>query len=144
MRYWTNAATQRFVRIVFLKSLWNGETVYRTNGSWTAHRHDQQGSQSRSSIMRKGRYVRTCKCKVGPKNPINVNFAASDDVIKNFAHPTDVSLRSFENMDVDMLIGSNASDCFVIHDQRFEKPGEPYAQRFCFGWAVIGTLPQPR
>ena len=72
-----------------------------------------------------------------PNIPISVNFVASDDIIKGFAHLTDVSLQSNENVDVDMLIGSNASDCFVIHDQKFGKPGEPYAQRFCFGWAVI-------
>ena len=79
-----------------------------------------------------------------PNIPISVNFVASDDIIKSFAHLTDVSLQSNENVDVDMLIGSNASDCFVIHDQKFGKPGEPYAQRFCFGWAVIGPIPQSR
>ena len=75
-----------------------------------------------------------------PKLPINVTSLASNNMLKNYPHLCDVTL-STECADVDLLIGSNAPDCFIIHDQRFGKqPGEPYAQRFPFGWAIIGPV----
>ena len=79
-----------------------------------------------------------------PKLPINVTSLASNKVLKTYPHLSDVTL-STECGNVDLLIGSNTPDCFVIHDQRFDKqPGEPYAQRFPFGWAIIGPLSDSR
>ena len=79
-----------------------------------------------------------------PRLPINVTSQASNNMLKSYPHLFDVTL-STECADVDLLIGSNAPDCFIIHDQRFGKqPGEPYAQRFPFGWAIIGPVVNSR
>ena len=55
-----------------------------------------------------------------PKLPINVTSLASNNMLKNYPHLCDVTL-STECADVDLLIGSYAPDCFIIHDQRFGK-----------------------
>ena len=75
-----------------------------------------------------------------PQLPINTSSMASTDSIINFAHLSGIALPPSQYTNVDLLIGSNAPDCFIIHDQRTGKPGEPYAQRYPLGWAIIGPL----
>ena len=65
---------------------------------------------------------------------------ASTDSITNFANLSGIALPPSQYTNVDLLIGSNAPDCFIIHDQRTGKSGEPYAQRYPLGWAIIGPL----
>ena len=72
--------------------------------------------------------------------PISATSLAGTDSLKNFTHLSDVTLPDMQSHNVDILIGSDAPDCFVIHEQRVGASGEPYAQRFPLGWAVIGPL----
>ena len=65
---------------------------------------------------------------------------AGTEALKHFEHLSDIKLPDASYSSIDILIGSNVPDCFVVREQRIGASGEPYAQRFPLGLAVIGPL----
>ena len=65
---------------------------------------------------------------------------ADTEALKHFEHLSDIKLHDASYSSIDILIGSNVPDCFVVREQRIGTSGEPYAQLFPLGWAVIGPL----
>ena len=57
---------------------------------------------------------------------------ASTHALQSYEHLNDIALPTCEGDDVDLLIGSNFPDVFMIMDHRYGEPGEPYAQQFFF------------
>ena len=75
-----------------------------------------------------------------PRLPATLSSMASSKALKTFKHLSDIILPDERCTNVDILIGSNVSDCLIIRNQRNGAPGEPYVQRFKLVWAVIGLL----
>ena len=67
-----------------------------------------------------------------PRLPVSISSMASTQSLNSYEHLNDIVLPACENDKVDLLIGSNVSDVFMITDQRYGKQGEPYAQQFPF------------
>ena len=76
--------------------------------------------------------------------PVNVSSAASQKRLTQFPHLNNIDLHQPVDDDVHLLIGSNCPEVFIIEDQRIGQPGEPIAQKYCFGWAVIGPAGNQR
>ena len=76
--------------------------------------------------------------------PVNVSSIASKKQLTQFSHLNDINLHQPDDDDVHLLIGSNCPEVFIIEDQRIGQPGEPIAQKYCFGWAVIGPAGKQR
>ena len=53
---------------------------------------------------------------------------------------SDLHLHSAATQEINLLIGSDAPDCFVVHSTRTGRGEEPYAQKTPFGWTVVGPL----
>ena len=73
------------------------------------------------------------------KLPVTTSSLASKTDIHEYQHLNDLSLPVLEHTDVDLLIGGNCSQVFVIEDQRRGNVNEPIAQKSCLGWTVIGS-----
>ena len=72
------------------------------------------------------------------KLPVTTSSLASKTDIHEYPHLQDLSLPILEHTDVDLLIGGNCSQVFVIEDQRRGNFNEPIAQKSCLGWTVTG------
>ena len=76
--------------------------------------------------------------------PVNVSSIASKKRLTQFTHLNDINLHQPDDDDVHLLIGSDCPEVFFIEDQRIGQPVEPIAQKYCFGWAVIGPAGKQR
>ena len=76
-----------------------------------------------------------------PTIPVNVSSMASIELTHQYTHLKDISLPCSGSATVDILIGSDCPDLFVIEDQRIGSPGDPYACKYALGWAIIGPIP---
>ena len=65
---------------------------------------------------------------------------AGIELTRQCSHLNDIPLPISENKTVDILIGSDCPDLFVIQDQRAVRSGEPYAYKLPLGWAIIGPI----
>ena len=72
--------------------------------------------------------------------PVKISSVASAGDLKYYAHLSDLHLHSASNQEINLLIGSDAPNCFVIHSTRIGRSDEPYAQKTPFGWTVVGPL----
>ena len=72
--------------------------------------------------------------------PVKLSAVASNSDLKQYAHLSDIHLHSASTQEINLLIGSNAPDCFVIHSTRIGRSNEPYAQKTPFGWTVVGPM----
>ena len=72
--------------------------------------------------------------------PVKLSAVASNSDLKQYAHLSDLHLHSASTQEINLLIGSNAPNCFIIHSTRIGKGDEPYAQQTPFGWTVVGPL----
>ena len=75
-----------------------------------------------------------------PSLPINVSSMAGIELTRQYSHLNDIPLPISENKTVDILIGSDCPDLFVIEDQRACRAGEPYAYKYSLGWSIIGPV----
>ena len=75
-----------------------------------------------------------------PTLPINLSSMAGIELTRQYSHLHDILLPLSENKTVDILIGSDCPDLFVIEDQRAGRAGEPYAYKYPLGWAIIGPI----
>ena len=75
-----------------------------------------------------------------PRLPVSISSMASPHALQNYEHLNDIILPACEGDEVDLLIGSNFPDVFMITDHRYGEPGEPYAQQFPLGWTIIGPV----
>ena len=66
-------------------------------------------------------------------------FPSSVDV-KEWPHLGDITLHSFEQWQVDLLVGADTPEAFWTLDQRVGKPKEPYAVRTPLGWTIMGPV----
>ena len=64
-----------------------------------------------------------------PLLPINVSSMAGIELTRQYSYLNDIPLPISENKTVDILIGSDCPDLFVIQDQRAGRAGEPYAYK---------------
>ena len=69
---------------------------------------------------------------------MNVSSMASIELTHQYIQLNDISLPCSGNTTVDILIGSDYPDLFVVEDQRIGSPGDPYACKYALGWAIIG------
>ena len=72
--------------------------------------------------------------------PVKLSSVASAADLTHYAHLSDLPLHSASTQEINLLIGSNAPNCFVIHSTRIGRGDEPYAQQTPFGWTVVGPL----
>ena len=91
------------------------------------------------SIDQEAKFTLTALRSV-PRLPVSISSMASTQTLNSYTHLNDISLPTCNSNDVDLLIGSNCPDIFMITDHRYGKPGEPYAQQFPLGWTVIGPV----
>ena len=63
-----------------------------------------------------------------PQLPVTVSSMAGTEALKHFEHLSDIKLPDASYSSIDILIGSNVPDCFVVREQRIGASGEPYAQ----------------
>ena len=72
--------------------------------------------------------------------PVKISSVASNNDLLNYNHLSDLQLHSATSGEINLLIGSDAPNCFVVHSTRFGQPEEPYAQKTPFGWTVVGPI----
>ena len=72
--------------------------------------------------------------------PVKISSVASTSDLKHYTHLSDLNLHSASAQNIDLLISSDAPDCFVVHSTRIGRGNEPYAQKTPFGWTVMGPL----
>ena len=72
--------------------------------------------------------------------PVKISSVASTGDLKSYTHLSDLHLHSAATQEINLLIGSDAPDCFIVHSTRIGRNDEPYAQKTPFGWTVVGPL----
>ena len=72
--------------------------------------------------------------------PVKISSVASNNYLLNYTHLSDLQLHSATSGEINLLIGSDAPNCFVVHSTRFGNSEEPYAQKTPFGWTVVGPI----
>lgn len=80
--------------------------------------------------------------RVYTKERINVSphHLAKREDIKKFPHLSDLNIPVAEHVQVDLLIGQDASQAMIPLEVRRGKPGEIYAVRTMLGWTLNGPL----
>lgn len=70
-------------------------------------------------------------------NASNRSIQSREDV-NRWPHLHDITIPSIGEVEVRLIIGSNAPDTFWVLDERRDQRGEPYALRCPLGWTLIG------